>query len=79
MSDDYNQIIDRCKQMYDEIKVSFESLHNIKELIDDTIYVTYNGENRDFSEVLEEFHKIALKNIKDTGVNNFGELIRSVL
>jgi hypothetical protein len=76
--DEIGQLVTKCEELHNHIHNSFETMHNIKELIKNrnNINVTYNEDiTCDFDIVLEELHLKALENIKEKNQNNFGELL----
>ena len=75
------QLINQCHQLHNYIDNSFETLHNIKYLINThtNINVLYNGSILDFDELLENLHKEALENIKGGIKNYFGQKLLDTL
>lgn len=79
--EEIGQLIEQCHQLHEHIHDSFETLQNIKHLVDShtNINVTYNGVTTDFDTILEKIHKEALDDIQKTGKNTFGEKLLNML
>lgn len=73
--DEIGQLIERCEELHEHIHNSFETLQNIETLVKNhrNILVKYNDSVIDFDDVLEKAHLEALENIKEKGINIFGE------
>lgn len=76
-----DELIDNCNQLHERIYDSFETLHSIKELIDNNtnIIVVSNDRICDFDEILEELHATALESIDSCGKNTFGQSLLNFL
>ena len=75
------QLINQCHQLHNYIDNSFETLQNIKYLINTrtNINILYNGSILDFNELLENLHNEALENIKGGIKNYFGQKLLDTL
>jgi hypothetical protein len=81
VSDEIGQLIERCEELHEHIHNSFETLQNIETLVKNhaNILVSYGDWTGDLDELLERTHLEALKEIKEKGVNNFGEKLLDIL
>jgi methyl-accepting chemotaxis protein len=79
--DEIGQLLERCEELHEHIHNSFETLQNINTLVKNStnIMVKYNDSIMDFDEVLEQVHKKVLGDIKEKGVNTFGERLVSTI
>ena len=79
--DEIGQLIERCEELHEHIHNSFETLQNIETLVKNhtNILVSYGDWTGDLDELLERTHLEALKEIKEKGVNNFGEKLLDIL
>jgi len=78
--EEIQQLIDNCEVIHENINTSISTLDNIEYLITNQSNnkVTYNGLQYNFDEVLELLHLAALKNIKENGTSNFGQLLKTL-
>jgi hypothetical protein len=79
--DEIGQLIERCEELHEHINNSFETLQHINTLVKNhnNIFVKYNDSVVDFDDLLEKTHLEALENIKEKGVNNFGENLLNII
>jgi hypothetical protein len=76
-----DELITRFEDFHTHIHNSFETLQNIQSLVanNNNINIRYNNKTCDFDAFLEEFHSIALNNIKENKPSNFGESLIKLL
>ncbi len=79
--DEIEQLIERCEELHEHIHNSFETLQNIETLVKNhtNILVKYNDSVIDFDEILEKAHLEALENIKEKGINTFGDKLLNTI
>ncbi len=79
--DEIGQLIERCEELHEHIHNSFETLQNIETLVKNhtNILVKYNNSIMDFDDVLEKAHLEALEEIKEKGINTFGDKLLNTI
>ncbi len=79
--EEIGQLIEQCESLHEHIHNSFETLKNIHSLVENhqNIIVTYNDASMDLDDILEQIHKDAIEDIKQTGDNTFGERLLNML
>jgi hypothetical protein len=73
----FDELIERCEGLHNDIKVSFQTLERIKEQIESQDKIIIN--NKDFDMILNDFREKALVSIRENGENIFGQLLIDIL
>ena len=77
--DDLNELIAQTQRITLQHEEALVIMNHIKDVVDDTIYVTYRNEQIDLDTVLMELHHQSLQVIHETGNNPFTTLLLDVL
>jgi hypothetical protein len=79
--DEIGQLIERCEELHEHIHNSFETLKTVHTLIQNqtNIIVSYDGWTGDLDELLEKAHLETLKEIKEKGINTFGDKLLNTI
>ena len=81
ISNELDDLLQRCEQLHEHIHNSTETLHTIHQLVSSggNIKITLEGATRDFNEFLEELHVAALERVRAGKQCNFGASLLTVL
>lgn len=81
ISNELDDLLQRCEQLHEHIQNSTKTLHSIHQLVSSggNIKIIVDGTTRDFNELLEELHVVALERVRAGEQSNFGTALLAML
>ena len=81
ISNELDDLLQCCKQLHEHIQNSTETLHAIHQMVSlgENIKITVDSTTRDFNELLEELHMVALERVREGKQSNFGATLLAML